>query len=43
MKHTTFYIYDDAIYRRMQAIAKLQGKTVLKFMWDELTLRVDQA
>jgi DNA-binding transcriptional MocR family regulator len=27
----------------MQAIAKLQGKSTLKFIWDELVVRMDQA
>lgn len=36
MRRTTLYIYDDKIYQRMQAVAKIQGKSVLKFIWDEL-------
>lgn len=36
MRRTTLYVYDDKIYQRMQAVAKIQGKTVLKFIWDEL-------
>lgn len=36
MRRTTLYVYDDKIYQRMQAVAKIQGKSVLKFIWDEL-------
>jgi len=42
MRRTTLYVYDEAIYKRMQAIAKLQGKSVLHFIWDELVVRMEQ-
>jgi len=35
-------VYDEAIYKRMSAIAKLQGKSLVRFMWDELVSRMDQ-
>lgn len=41
IKHSTFYIYDDKIYRRIKAIAQIQGKPVTEFMWDELTTRIE--
>ncbi len=37
MRRTTLYVYNESDYKRMQAIAKLQGKSVLKFIWDELS------
>lgn len=42
MRRTTLYVYDEALYKRMQAVAKLQGKTVLHFIWDELVSRMEQ-
>lgn len=41
VKHSTFYIYNDKIYRRIKALAQLQGKPVTEFMWDELTTRIE--
>ena len=41
VKHSTFYIYDDKIYRRIKALAQIQGKSVTEFMWDELTTRIE--
>jgi len=39
--HSTFYIYNDKIYRRIKVLAQIQGKTVTEFMWDELTTRIE--
>ncbi len=41
IKHSTFYIYDDKVYRRIKALAQIQGKPVTEFMWDELTTRIE--
>ena len=41
VKHSTFYIYDDKIYRRIKALAQIQGKPVTEFMWDELTTIIE--
>ena len=42
MKHTTLYVYDESLYKRMSAVAKLQGKSLVRFMWDELVSRMNQ-
>ncbi len=42
MKHTTLYVFDEQIYKRMGAVAKLQNKSLVQFMWDELVARMDQ-
>jgi len=41
IKHSTFYIYDDKVYRRIKALAQIQGKPVTEFIWDELTTRIE--
>lgn len=41
VKHSTFYIYNDKVYRRIKALAQIQGKPVTEFMWDELTTRIE--